>query len=534
MINNQEPKLIIFDGTSVLNDFYHRTLTNEFSEWKKGKISEEEGFSTLLKSVSGKYINGVQGFFKSLFELIDLQKPSHLIVVWGSLRENSFRKSIYSNYKNYQNNTDYPLIEQIETTKNILSSIGVVQYSSSKYESLDLAGSIAREFSNDISIQLFTRNSNALQLAEFTDIWIKTKNAHELAKNLSLDLSLYPKNYILYNKDLVKKIIGLNFDQIIDYKAVIGNPKIGIPGAKGIGKEGIIPLLQHYNSLEEIYKELEFQNQSKLNNLWRNLSLTMPLKRNPFTPLVKYKEDVLISKKLVTIKTDIFSSLTKENNQLSLCSTTLNIDISKAVDELKKIDLSPVINDSDKSNKDFTFSSLIQTYNHQILSPSSQYYVGNNISNIAKSNLGNLSSIIFLPKLNNIKNLQQNTQSSIESFDLNNNSDITNNLESIVDFSNYTTKKDISTINRELAISTINTDLPNVNSILKTLPGNSLLKNLLNLDDSSKLGASKVNNAFTLLDSFTLSKYQCSFCQKEFITSDFSPNYCPNCGYSLL
>lgn len=526
MGNNTNEKLIVFDGTSILNDFYHRSLTKEFQEWKKGNLSKEEAYNSLLKSTTGNYINGIQGFLKLLFELVDIQNPSHLIVVWGSFKEKNFRNTIYPNYKGSSTELDYPLKEQFSTIKNLLSKIGVIQYSSHKYESLDLAGSIAKYFGNDIPTYIFTRNSNALQLVEYANVWIKMKNALDLATKFSIDLSHCPKDYILYNEDLVNKIMGLNYNQIADYKAVIGNKNSGIPGAKGIGKESIIPLLKHFNSVEELYIKLETLDEQGLKDLWIELKEKLSLKKNPLKALLEHKNEVLISKELVTIKTDIISSLPKNNNPLNLPSLRVNINISDVIDELKKIDLTPIVKKEGVSfNKNTVLSSLIQTYNPYILSPSSKVFIGDNIANIGNNRALNINSIIYLPKVNNIIKLRSDSNL--------NESLINDNVDANTEPKTPLLSKDEMYITTDdILLSEEKPSNCDVDSILNTLPKNSLLKSLLDEDKMDMNNTkNKDSNPFTLLESFTVNKYKCSHCNNEFTVINSQPKFCTNCGF---
>lgn len=535
MKSNTNEKLIIFDATSILNDFYHKSLTKEFQEWKKGNLSEEKAFSSLLKSSNGQYINGVQGFFKLFFELIDIQNPSHLIVVWGSFKEKNFRNVIYPDYKGSSTDLDYPLKEQFSTIKDILSKIGVIQYSSHKYESQDLAGSIAKYFKDDIPTYIFTRNSNMLQIVNYANVWIKTKDSFDLSKKFSLDLSCYPKDYILYNEDLVNKIIGLNYNQIVDYKAVIGNKNSGIPGAKGIGKESITPLLKHFNSIEELYSKLETLNEDELNNFSIKIKEKLSLKKNPIKPLLDYKNEVLISKELITIKTDIFSSLPINNNPLSLSSLSININVSNIIDELKKIDLTPILNKEKLSfNENIILSSLIQTYNPYILSPSSKIFIGNNINNIGNNNALNISSVIYLPNITNIlksrnyRYLNNDVEKNTTNTDIKDNTSILDKVET------YIRTDDL--INKENLLDS------SMENILNTLPQDSLLKTLL---DENKIDTSineyyhkhidnidnESNNSFSLIDSFIVKRYRCSCCNTDFTVINAEPKFCTNCGF---
>lgn len=554
MGNNSNEKLIVFDATSVLNDFYHKSLTKEFTEWKKGNLSKEDAFNSLLKSSDGHYINGVQGFFKLFFELIDIQNPSHLIVIWGSFKEKNFRNILYPNYKGSSTDLDYPLEEQFSTIKGILSKIGVVQYSSHKYESQDLAGSIARYFKDSIPTYIFTRNSNMLQIVNYAKVWIKTKDSLEFSKKFSLNLSCYPKDYILYDKELVSKIIGLNYNQITDYKAVVGNRNSGIPGAKGVGKESITPLLKYFNSIEEFYSKLETLNEDELNNFSIEIKEKLSLKKNPIKPLLLYKNEVLISKELTTIKTDIFSSLPIDKNPLKLSALTTNIDASILIDELRKIDLTPIIKKEIFSSKEnIILSSLIQTYNPYILSPSSNMFIGNNISNIKNNNSLSINSIIYLPNIDNILN----SRNSLVLYDNNYIKEKNTNIKTEDTlFDLYQGQKYIRTdnilISEEAITSNVDdtiiedeTIISDTDDILKTLPDNSLLKVLMNTDiinnsintnyDTQISTTNGINNLnkeqFSLIDSFTVNKYKCSCCNTEFTVINSEPKFCTNCGF---
>lgn len=544
-MNKNNKELIIFDGTSVLNYFYYGTLTKEYQEYKRGNLSKNEAFETLLKSVDGTYINAIQGFLKLLFELIDVQNPSHLIVVWGNYKEVGFRSSIHKDYK-VSSEVDNPLKEQFDTIKNILSVIGVVQYSSHKYESLDLAGSIAKYFHKEIPVSIFTRNSNALQLVEFADVWIKTNNITELAKKFSIDLTYYPKNYLLYNKELVKNVTGLDYNQIVDYKALLGNTKAGIPGAKGIGIETITPLLKYFNSIDEMYKQLDSLTKEELVELWNKLKQQYSLRKNPINILLKYKKNVLISKELLKIKTDIFECLFNKDNKLELSTLNLNIDTELLVTELSKIDLTP-FSSSSISESNPILSALIQTYNPHILSPSNINYVGKSIAEIS-NNTKNLNHIIYLPNVSNITSLRNNIKNNEEEKET-----LLENIpedDCINKVNEAEVEKEASITVEENSLKENNLD-KSINNILDTLPKDSILKSLLDttdpidITDSQEIINSQPDDLavdidistdncakFKLLSSMSIETYICCNCEKEFTVVNLKPKYCPNCGFS--
>ena len=62
---------------------------------------------------------------------------------------------------------------------------------------------------------------------------------------------------ILFDEDKVREKYGLDPEQIIDYKALVGDPSDNYPGVAGIGPKGAANLLNEYKTLEGIYENLD-------------------------------------------------------------------------------------------------------------------------------------------------------------------------------------------------------------------------------------------------------------------------------------
>ena len=102
------------------------------------------------------------------------------------------------------------------------------------------------------------------------------------------------KDIILYDEAAVKdKYQGLIPEQLIDYKALRGDPSDNIPGVTGIGEKTAIFLIKEFDNLDNIYKEID-ENSQKARKL------------KPFLKekLLNYKEQAYISKMLVQIRYD--------------------------------------------------------------------------------------------------------------------------------------------------------------------------------------------------------------------------------------
>jgi len=62
---------------------------------------------------------------------------------------------------------------------------------------------------------------------------------------------------VIYGEKEVEERYGLKVSQMIDYKALRGDPSDNIPGVKGIGEIGACALLKEFGTLENIYKNID-------------------------------------------------------------------------------------------------------------------------------------------------------------------------------------------------------------------------------------------------------------------------------------
>src|SRR4029078_5001860 len=54
----------------------------------------------------------------------------------------------------------------------------------------------------------------------------------------------------------VRDRFGLSPEQMVDYRAIKGDPSDNIPGVKGIGEKGAIELIKEFKSLDNLYKAI--------------------------------------------------------------------------------------------------------------------------------------------------------------------------------------------------------------------------------------------------------------------------------------
>lgn len=385
-----EKKLLILDGTSLLAEAYYNTLTKEVelmqslkeSGKKVSQKEEDEAFATLLQSKKGTYINGVQGFFRVLFDALDKRNPSHLTVTWGAQRENNFRRKIFPGYKDDGKIKDKALLAQEKMVKRMLFNMGIHQLESFEYEALDIAGSLAEKFKNEAEIEILARNTMSLQFTDIATVWFKTPNFKDIIRKHNLDDYDYPKGSVRFDKEFLLTYKKLKPEQLPDYRALIGNSYSRIPGVKSVGEVTTSALLEEYGSIEALYSDIDAcTTQSEIVDFGKDLTKYLTLPFNPIPLLIKGRDEAFLGKKLAIYKRDSLGKGLDNSEEIKI--DNLNADKINRVEiikELKNVGLSPIKGNITKRIseiiEDVNFSSLIASYHPFIFSPTSSTFVG--------------------------------------------------------------------------------------------------------------------------------------------------------------
>ena len=102
------------------------------------------------------------------------------------------------------------------------------------------------------------------------------------------------KDTLMYDPAAVVARFGLTPEQMVDYKALRGDPSDNIPGVRGIGEVGASKLLTEFGTLENLYKQIE---EGSLE------AETIPKKQR--ANLIEFKKDALKAKELVILVSDV-------------------------------------------------------------------------------------------------------------------------------------------------------------------------------------------------------------------------------------
>ena len=220
-------RLVLIDGNSLLHRAYHalpKTLTTS----------------------DGQVVNAVYGFARMLLKVVKDLEPSHLAVAFD-VKGPTFRHLEYEKYKEGRPPMDDDLIGQLPKVKELLEDLEIPVYEAEGFEGEDTIASLKYPIPNTqypiSETVIVTGDRDVLQLVD------EKTRVYSPLKGLS--------NPVIYDEKEVEERYGLRPDQIVDYKALRGDPSDNIPGVPGVGEKTAVDLLQKYESLEGVYQHLD-------------------------------------------------------------------------------------------------------------------------------------------------------------------------------------------------------------------------------------------------------------------------------------
>lgn len=313
-------KIMVIDGNSILNRAFYgvRLLTNH------------EGF----------YTNAIYGFLSTLFKLQDEEMPQHTIVCFD-VKEKTFRHKKFETYKANRKGMPDELAMQLPVMKDILDKLGITRCEKAGYEADDLIGTISRivgESGNECVI--VTGDKDSLQLVDdgISVRLVTTKMGQSTTTK--------------YDEQTFIEKYGFKPIQLIDLKALMGDPSDNISGVKGIGEKTANELIKLFGSLENIYKNIDSKQikksvynklilgeQDAKNSYWlATIDRNVPIDINPLNLPDEFIDE--------TALLDIFNKLELKTfiNRLGLNSLNDNAFEQKEIEILNIIDFNDIKN----------------------------------------------------------------------------------------------------------------------------------------------------------------------------------------------
>lgn len=195
-----------------------------------------------LTTRRGQPVNAVYGFSTMLLKVINDLKPTHLAVTFDTEKP-TFRHAEYVGYQAQRPRMESELSEQIEIVQEVIQSAGIPFFVAPGYEADDVIGTIAKKAAKNMEVFIVTGDRDMFQLVgNRVKVYAPVKGLSEV--------------HIFDTKE-VKRELGVNPSQIVEYKGLVGDPSDNYPGVSGIGPKTAVSLLSRFKTIEGIYKNLK-------------------------------------------------------------------------------------------------------------------------------------------------------------------------------------------------------------------------------------------------------------------------------------
>lgn len=275
-------KLVLIDGHAIIHRAYHAL--------------------PMLTTREGQPVNAVYGFATMILKVIETMQPTHMAVAFD-LPVQTFRHETYVAYQSHRPRADDGLRSQVQLVKDLVEAAGIAQYSAPGFEADDVLGTLAT-----LAVQ---RTKNKGQRGgDFDEVVIVTGD-RDILQLVNKRVKVFmPTKGLSEGRTMdeagVLDYLGVRPDQIIEYKALVGDSSDNYPGVPGVGPKTAIGLIQKHGTVKEIYKKLDVGRQwraspsagdGKLDNEVGNERLVQKLRDG--------REGAEISHKLATIVCDV-------------------------------------------------------------------------------------------------------------------------------------------------------------------------------------------------------------------------------------
>src|SRR5512143_1252530 len=194
--------------------------------------------STRWQTSRGEPTAGIYGFARELLRILEQEQPEYLAVAFDTGK--TFRDQILPSYKGTRAKMPDELRPQIERIRQLVDSFNIPRLEMEGYEADDVLGSVAYQANHrGLGVKIITGDRDLLQL-------VNNRTVVYLAGD--------DQNYITA-EDVVRKL-GVRPDQVVDYKAIVGDKSDNIPGVPGVGEKTAIALLEKFGTLDGIYQNI--------------------------------------------------------------------------------------------------------------------------------------------------------------------------------------------------------------------------------------------------------------------------------------
>ena len=251
-----------------------------------------------LSNAQGVPTNATYGFALMLNRVLEKFPPEYIAMVFDS-SEPTPRHIRYPEYKATRDRMPDDLAEQLPYIRQLCDAMNVAMLEVVGQEADDVIGTLARRAKAEkIHPVIVTLDKDMMQLVDEDTVVLNTSRD---------DLVIGP--------DQVKELFGVTPAQITDLLGLWGDASDNIPGAPGIGEKGAKALIEQFGSIEACLEHAaEVKAKRQRESLQNN------------------RDQIVLSKELVTIDTEVEFDLDWENLKAQEPKNDALIDLYRELD----------------------------------------------------------------------------------------------------------------------------------------------------------------------------------------------------------
>jgi len=191
-----------------------------------------------LRAPDGSPTGAAYGFVTMLIKVLRDEKPTHVVVA-SDPRGGSFRRRIYPEYKAGRDAQPEDLTAQLPLVAEFCAAFSVPMLEVPDFEADDVIATLVETAPEGAEVCIVSTDKDLMQLVrpgvELLD-GVKGRRIDSAA---------------------VEERFGVPPNQLLDMRALVGDPSDNIPGVKGIGEKGAAKLIREFGSLERILAEAD-------------------------------------------------------------------------------------------------------------------------------------------------------------------------------------------------------------------------------------------------------------------------------------
>ncbi len=185
-------------------------------------------------------VNAVYGYARFLSDFLEHVQPEFIAAAFDASLSTTFRNEIYPEYKANREPAPPELKRQFEQCRSLTRALGIMECADGAFEADDLIGTMAAGMHDaGHCITIVSRDKDLLQILQDGDsLW-------DYAGDKTT------------RYDQVHGSFGVRAEQIVDFLGLAGDSVDNIPGAPGVGAKTATALLAEFDSIDEIYANLD-------------------------------------------------------------------------------------------------------------------------------------------------------------------------------------------------------------------------------------------------------------------------------------